>query len=407
MKGLETPYIMKKLDNENRKNHPDYLERKKLLKNIVKEIKNEAKLDEAVYKLEHKFTREFTSQLTQGIETLANEVSQNDEYRVKKSLPISALLRNIIEPLPKSKPGGSVFESETILKPKKKSSRKDRLYEFLASSGFEIVDIQQLNRLLTDKNMECVILPFSVIQAASKFAKMIVDGGLEALRVKYSTRVPDPYPLFQPTKLPKILHKKVDDSLQKRLRPLKPMKIRFNQSGDILEKGGEAEVIEQNDLEEASQISDEEQYLQYLDEEAKFNFGLLSKSSLGFLKQIVKHYVLDSFFNFEALHETNELQDMSDSEHEEYANAAIQRDPIININVTRRKIIEERVKKNRDVGKELYYISNLKCVPFSLNTVDFARSSKRLWIDQFVGLGMRPEEEGEIKKLKQNRFYSR
>ena len=80
---------------------------------------------------------------------------------------------------------------------------------------------------------------------------------------------------------------------------------------------------------------------------------------------------------------------------------------IKNTNAVKRRTLENKKPRLNISDNEKNILSSFKFVAFAPNAVDFSRVTAKPWIDKFVGIGMQPEEQGEIKKRVGGKFISR
>ena len=394
---LAIPSTIHQIENEYRKACPDRIDRKNMIRKTIKAIKDEVKDDELMQKELH-IEDSVAGDMIRGINTLVDKTRLDGDLVRKSQFSMDALIGSLSKVMPNKEPT-VIKEKEFVVKPRIRRTNKDKLIDLMLNSGFDKHIVDQLENLLTNKYSECVIIPISAIKLSTKLCRLVTDGGLESLRPKITTRVLDDVE-HERLKLPKKRPKKQEDI--KRLRPYKAIKMRFTQREDTLDKENHnlnMRTIQDDEYE----IDSEEQYNQ---EEVIFNFDVLSKLSKSFLKNLVKFYVLDSFFNLRAKHETSVPKKAKRKEIQSVVGGQ-KTSTVINQNNTKRKLIELKMKSQRSNEKFMSHISNFRSTPFSFGVADFSRSSKRLWIDKYIGLGMQPEEEGEMKKLKAGRFQSR
>ena len=170
-----------------------------------------------------------------------------------------------------------------------------------------------------------------------------------------------------------------------------------------------------------------------------FKFKMLSKENLRFIKAVVKHLIIDNYFSLESENACNSLSEPTPERvhllgvrHYPYPlekenKSKFLRDSLIN-HLTKRSL---RVGPNAtnplklrysESGEPIlhtsgdgmggahtksYVLSKFKRTLFELGQLDFDRRSNNLYTERYVGIGMKPEYEGEFKKAKNQSFNTK
>jgi hypothetical protein len=315
-----------------------------------------------------------------------------------------------------------IIQEEVVKKPFKKTTKTDRFLEALTKSGLPEKTLFNIRALLLDRYYEHMDISVSGIQSAQILARKISDQNLESLRAKISNKI-----LNEPKVLSIYLDKKI-------FRPPKPKSqlpyvivkhsfmIRSSSKDTGRPKDSKstsnvgAKRRDQLGLNQYHDSSSEESNINnYALDDSKnmyqmarlFNFKILSKDSLRFLKKMVNFYILDQHFNFQAGHRSTQMRPLTETEYLRANVRSESHKSVTNSNEAKRRTIQRKLDTMPLPDNHKTVLMNYRRVNFSLHAVDFSRNMSKPWIDKLVGIGMQPEEQGEMKKKVGDRFVSR